>query len=48
MRTGFLILGTALVFGQSFPAAAQDAKELVRAAVTTEIVASPDDHSRWL
>jgi hypothetical protein len=48
MRTGFLILGVALVFGQSFSAAAQDAKQLVRTAVATEIAASRDDHSRWL
>ena len=48
MRIGFLILGAALVFGQSFPATAQDAKQLVRSAVATEIAADRDDHSRWL
>jgi len=48
MRTGFFILGTVLVLGQAFSAAAQDAKQIVRTAVTTEITASRDDHSRWL
>ncbi|HEY6488925.1 MAG: hypothetical protein WCC26_10530 [Terracidiphilus sp.] len=48
MRIGFLILGTALVFGELLPAAAQDAKQIVRTAVQTEITASRDDHSRWI
>jgi hypothetical protein len=48
MHTGFLILGAALILGQSLPASAQDAKQLVRDAVETEITANRNDHSRWL
>jgi hypothetical protein len=48
MRTGLLILGVALVCGQSCRATAQDANKLVSTAVETEITASRDDQSRWL
>jgi hypothetical protein len=48
MHTGFLILGAALILGQSLPASAQDAKQLVRDAIETEITANRNDHSRWL
>lgn len=48
MHTGSLIFGAALVFAQTFPSEAQDAKQLVRTAVEIEITASQNDHSRWL
>lgn len=48
MRTGLLLLGAVFVLGPSFPATAQDAKQIVRTAVATELTASRNDHSRWL
>jgi len=42
------ILGAAVAFGQAIPLAAQDAKQIVRTAVSTELAASQNDHSHWL
>lgn len=42
-----LLAGTALL-SVSLPAAAQDAEQIVRQAVQTELAADASDHSRWL
>lgn len=42
-----LLAGTALL-SVCLPAAAQDAKQIVRQAVQTELAADASDHSRWL
>jgi len=46
MRTGLFVLTVVFVLGRW--AAAQDAKQIVRTAVATELTAARDDHSRWL
>jgi hypothetical protein len=48
MHTAFLMIGSVLLAGQSLLAAAQDPKQLVHEAVQTELVASQNDHSRWM
>jgi hypothetical protein len=48
MRLNSFTLGLVFLSAHPIFAAAQDAKQLVRAAVETEITASSEDHSRWL
>jgi len=47
MFSRLLLAGTALL-SVCLPAAAQDAKQIVRQAVQTELAADASDHSRWL
>jgi hypothetical protein len=48
MRIGQTILGSLFLLALAFTAQAQDIRAIVRQAVQTELVASQNDHSRWI